>query len=226
MPMSIAPSAHSTGISSVRRNVMSIGISLTRANRLRSCWRKLKPGLLQQFGGLFRQAAFAGDPDPQVAHDCAGRLFIQAGNPKPARQFRLDLRPAGTRGVPAGPTDGRSSRRPRGPGAGGLPRPGSPAASMTSSASSRILAPIFSTPPRNSVVVYGMLRQLRLAVLDHRHQSVETRNLLAHGALLTRERGPRLRSQAGPTRIGEVVFGQRCSRTMTRTGRKWSSRSP
>ena len=36
MPMSIAPSAHNTGMSSVRRNVTSIGMSRTRAKRLRS----------------------------------------------------------------------------------------------------------------------------------------------------------------------------------------------
>ena len=36
IPMSMAPSAHSTGMSSVRKNVTSIGMSRTRANRLRS----------------------------------------------------------------------------------------------------------------------------------------------------------------------------------------------
>ena len=66
MPMSMAPSAQSTGMSSVRRNVMSIGISRQRANRLRSWRRKLRPASFEQFGGEFGEAALAGNADAEV----------------------------------------------------------------------------------------------------------------------------------------------------------------
>ena len=66
MPRSIAPSAHRTGMSSVRRNVTSIGMSRTRANRLRSSRRNLSPASMQQLGGHVGQAAFARDADAEV----------------------------------------------------------------------------------------------------------------------------------------------------------------
>ena len=48
MPRSMAPSAQRTGMSSVRRKVTSIGMSRTRANRLRSWRRKLRPACLSR----------------------------------------------------------------------------------------------------------------------------------------------------------------------------------
>ena len=62
MPMSIAPSAQSTGMSSVRRNVMSIGISPTRANRLRSCRRKLSPACLSSSAASSLSRPLLGTP--------------------------------------------------------------------------------------------------------------------------------------------------------------------
>src|SRR5262245_58210038 len=61
-PMSMAPSAQSTGISSVRKKVMSIGISPTRAKRLRSCRRKLRPACLSNSAASSLSRPLLGTP--------------------------------------------------------------------------------------------------------------------------------------------------------------------
>lgn len=73
MPRSIAPSAHSTGMSSVRRNVTSIGISQTR-EEAPLLPPETEAGVGQQFGRDLGEATLAGNADAEVF--CHFNLFF------------------------------------------------------------------------------------------------------------------------------------------------------
>ena len=66
--MSIAPSAHNTGMSSVRRNVTSTGMLLAARKQAPLRAAEAQARVLQQPLGDFGQAAFAGNTDAKVRH--------------------------------------------------------------------------------------------------------------------------------------------------------------
>ena len=62
IPMSNAPSAHRTGISSVRRKMISTGISLTRANSDRFCLRNFSPAFFSSCSETSAKRPLLGNP--------------------------------------------------------------------------------------------------------------------------------------------------------------------
>ncbi len=63
IPMSIAPSAHRVGISSVRRKINSTGRPLTRAKSPRLCRRKLNPACFSRSPAMSLRRPLLGKPN-------------------------------------------------------------------------------------------------------------------------------------------------------------------
>ena len=93
IPMSIAPSAHSTGMSSVRRNVTSIGISRTRANKLRSCRRYLSPAALSISDAISARRPLLGMPMRRLSvMEGVGSRLSAIGRQQYVRETSLSCR--------------------------------------------------------------------------------------------------------------------------------------
>ena len=112
MPMSIAPSAHSTGISSVRKKGDVDRHFAAAGEQAALLAAKAQAGLFQQLAGDFGQSAFAGNADPQIIHEVSRRrralgargLFVQARDAEPPGQLGFDFGQAKCRGSPAART--------------------------------------------------------------------------------------------------------------------------